>query len=196
MEFNNSITKTNLMRAFAGESQARNRYTFYASKARKDGYIQISDIFIETANNEKEHAEIFYKILISNDNNLSNAEITITGDYPVALATTLDNLSSSAAAEHNEADSVYPNFADVAKDEGFDDIAFVFNKIAEVEKAHERRFLKLADNVRTGTVFRKDEEVQWKCSNCGYIHSGKNAPDKCPACNHPIDYYELFVENY
>jgi rubrerythrin len=196
MEFSNSKTKVNLMRAFAGESQARNRYTFYASQARKNGYIQISDIFLETAENEKEHAEVFYKLLTSHMNNLFDNDIEITAGYPVSLSTTLDNLSSSAAAEHGEAETVYPSFAEVAKQEGFDDIAFTFNKIAEVEKAHETRFLKLADNVRQNKVFKRDEDVQWKCANCGYIHTGNKAPDKCPACDHPIDYYELFVENY
>ncbi len=196
MDFNNSLTKTNLMKAFAGESQAGNRYAFSAAQAGKDGYRQISDIFIETAQNEKEHAEIFYKLLLNKNGTCSCPQITITADFPAVLSTTLENLSAAAATEHDEAYSIYPNFAQTANEEGFSDIAQVFIEIAEVESAHEARFLKLADNVRLGRVFKKDNEVKWKCNNCGYIHTGMDAPGICPACKHTIDYYELFVENY
>lgn len=196
MDFNNSQTKINLMKAFAGESQARNRYTFSASQAVKDGYRQISEIFIETAQNEKEHAEIFYKLLLTKSNSCSCPQILITAGFPAVLSVTLENLSAAAAAEHDEAYSIYPSFAQIATDEGYNDVAHIFEEIAEIEKAHEERYLKLANNIMQNKVFKKSNEVKWKCSNCGYLHTGCDAPAVCPACHHTIDYYELFVENY
>lgn len=196
MEFNNSQTKINLMKAFAGESQARNRYTFSSVQAQNDGFIQISDIFLETAQNEKEHGEIFYKLLLSKNSGQPYLNISITADFPAALSATINNLSAAAASEHEEAYAIYPSFAQIANDEGFGDIAHTFTHIAEVEKAHETRFLKLADNIMQNKVFKKDDEVKWKCLNCGYIHSGNDAPNLCPACKHKKDYFELFMENY
>jgi len=189
-------TAENLLKAFAGESQARNRYTFYASVADKEGFKQIKNNFIETADNEKEHAKRFYKLLVAGlDGELPTA-IEITAGFPVALGTTLENLKAAAAGENEEWSDLYPEFAKVADEEGFPEIAATFRMIAKVEKHHEERYKKLADNVANGLVFKKNEKVVWKCGNCGYIHEGTEAPDKCPACAHPQSYFELNTEPY
>lgn len=185
-----SKTEKNLLKSFAGESQARNRYTFFASAARKEGYIQIQRIFEETAANEKEHAEVFFK-------HLEGGDVEITAAYPAGkIETTEENLLAAAEGELMEWGTLYPDFANVAKEEGFLDIAESFTEIAEVEEEHEKRYRKLLENVKNGTVFKRDEEVEWHCLNCGYIHHGKEAPDVCPACEHPQSYYELHIPNY
>lgn len=186
-------TAENLMKAFAGESQARNRYTYYASVAKKEGYVQISNIFLETAENEKEHAKRFFKFL---NNDLKGDSVEITASFPVSLGDTKDALKSAADGENEEWSQLYPAFADVADEEGFRAIAVVFRKIAEVEKHHEERYLELLKNVENGTVFKKDEVVRWKCANCGYIHEGSSAPEVCPACAHPQAYFEILTEKY
>lgn len=189
-------TSENLLKAFAGESQARNRYTFYASVADKEGYKQIKNIFTETADNEKEHAKRFYKLLLEGLQGELPAAIEINAAFPVAQGTTLDNLTAAANGENEEWSELYPEFAQVAAEEGFSEIASVFKMIASVEKHHEERYKKLAENIANGTVFKKDEKVLWKCGNCGYVHEGAEAPDKCPACAHPQAYFELLVEAY
>lgn len=189
-------TAENLLKAFAGESQARTRYTFYASAADKEGYKQIKNIFIETADNEKEHAKRFYKFLLEGLQGELPAMIEITAGYPVAQGTTLDNLKAAASGENEEWADLYPAFAEVAEEEGFSEIAAAFKMIATVEKRHEARYLKLADNVEGSKVFSKEGKILWKCGNCGYIHEGTDAPDKCPACVHPKDYFEVFLECY
>lgn len=188
-----SKTAENLMKAFAGESQARNRYTFYASTAKKEGYIQISNLFLETAENEKEHAKIFFKFL---NESFEGEGATISADYPVGLSDTESNLLYAANGEKEEWSDIYPEFAKVAEEEGFLEIASTFRKIAEVEKHHETRYRKLLDNIKNGEVFKKNKTVKWKCDNCGYIYEGEEAPQSCPACRHPQGYFELFVENY
>ncbi len=183
-------TEKNLLAAFAGESQARNRYTFFASKARSEGYEQIANIFTETAGNEKEHAEVFFKYLEGGD-------VEITAAYPGGvIADTKTNLLEAAAGEKLEWSVLYADFEKIAREEGFDDIATSFKEIAEVEEFHEGRYRKLAANVANGEVFKKKTSVKWHCSNCGYIHEGTEAPEECPACKHPQSYYELLAENY
>ena len=183
-------TEQHLLASFAGESQARNRYTFFASKARKEGYEQIANIFTETAANEKEHAEIFFKYLEGGD-------VEITTAYPAGvISDTLANLKAAADGEKHEWSVLYAEAEKAALEEGFPEIAYSFKEIAEVEEAHEERYRKLAANVATGEVFKKKTVVKWHCLNCGYIHEGKEAPDECPACKHSQAYYELFVENY
>jgi len=189
-------TAENLLKAFAGESQARNRYTFYASVADKEGYKQIKNIFIETADNEKEHAKRFFKFLVAGFEGEVPTSLEINASYPVALGTTLENLKAAADGENEEWVDLYPEFAKVADEEGFPEIATAFRMIAKVEKHHEERYRKLADNVANGLVFKKNEKVVWKCGNCGYIHEGPEAPDKCPACAHPQSYFELNTEPY
>ena len=185
-----SRTEKNLLKSFAGESQARNRYTFFASAARKEGYIQIQRIFEETAANEKEHAEVFFK-------HLEGGDVEITAAYPAGkIGTTEENLLAAAEGELMEWGTLYPEFAKVAKEEGFLDVEESFTEIAEVEEEHEKRYRKLLENVKNGTVFKRDEEVEWHCLNCGYIHHGKEAPEICPACQHPRSYYELHIPNY
>lgn len=187
-------TAENLMKSFAGESQARTRYTYYASVAKKEGYLQISNIFLETAEQEKEHAKRFHKFLIKD---FQGEQIEINAAYPVALSQdTATNLRSAAAGEHEEWSKDYPEFARIAREEGFPEIAAAYDKITEVENRHERRYNKLLENVENGTVFKKDESVLWKCLNCGYIYEGEEAPKLCPACLHPQSYFEVFVENY
>jgi len=188
-------TAENLLKSFAGESQARNRYTYYASVAKKEGYVQIENIFTETAGNEKEHAERFFKFLSNSD---LNGEAVVINDagYPVFLGDTKGNLLAAAAGENEEWSTLYPQFAYIAQEEGFSDIAFVYRKISEVEKRHEARYRKLAKNVEDGTVFTKNEKTLWKCTNCGYIFEGNSAPDVCPACAHPKAYFEILAENY
>ena len=183
-------TEKNLLKSFAGESQARSRYTFFASKAKKEGFEQIAAVFAETAEQEKEHAERFFKFL-------EGGMVEITASYPAGIiGTTADNLAAAAAGENEEWSDLYPEFAKVAAEEGFDEISTVFKEIAEVEERHETRYLKLADNIEKDRVFKREEETLWKCGNCGYVHKGKGAPDKCPACDHPIDHFQLFVEAY
>ena len=183
-------TEQNLLKAFAGESQARNRYTFFASKAKKEGYVQIQNIFLETAANEKEHAEVFFK-------HLEGGMVEITATYPAGkIGTTAENLLAAAEGEKEEWDLLYPDFAKTAEDEGFPKVAESFTEIAEVEEEHEKRYRKLLANVENGTVFKRDEEVEWHCLNCGYIHHGKEAPMVCPACLHAQEYYQLHVPNY
>ena len=186
-------TAENLMKAFAGEGQARNRYSYYASQAKKDGYVQMQNIFLETAENEKEHAKRFFKFL---SETLDGQAVEINASYPVALGHTAANLLAAANGENEEACELYPEFADVAEAEGFPEIAYVFREIAEAEERHERRFRKLLANIENDRVFKRDEVMEWKCNNCGYIHTGKSAPDVCPACDHPIDHFEIFKETY
>jgi rubrerythrin len=183
-------TELNLLKAFAGESQARNRYTYFSSVAKKDGFEQISGLFLETAENEKEHAKVFFKYLEGGDTE-------ITASYPAGrIGTTAENLLASAEGEHAEWGTIYPSFAATAETEGFADIATSFREIADVEKEHEARYRKLLANVSGGTVFSKDRPMRWKCRNCGYIHDGASAPMECPACKHPQSYYEIWVEAY
>lgn len=189
-------TAENLLKAFAGESQARNRYTYYASVADKEGYKQIKNIFIETADNEKEHGKRFYKFLLEGLKDELPTAVEINACYPVAQGTTLDNLRAAACGENEEWSELYPQFAKVAEEEGFAEIAKAFRMIADAEVRHETRYNKLAENLQNGKVFKKDEKILWKCGNCGYVHEGTEAPDKCPACLHAKDYFEVFVENY
>ena len=183
-------TEKNLLKAFAGESQARNRYTFFASVARKEGYEQIANIFTETAGNEKEHAEIFFKYLEGGD-------IEITATYPAGIiGDTKTNLEAAADGEKMEWSDIYANFEKTARKEGFAEVATSFKEIAEVEEFHEGRYRKLAKNIANGEVFKKKASVKWHCTNCGYIHEGPEAPKECPACKHAQAYYELLAENY
>ena len=179
MELKGSKTEKNLMAAFAGESQARNKYTYYASKAKKDGYEQIAAIFEETALNEKEHAKLWFKLLHG-------------GDVPG----TLENLKDAAAGENYEWTDMYAGFAETAKEEGFNDIAYLFEEVGKIEKEHEERYKKLIENVENGLVFSKDGDRIWKCRNCGHIVIGKKAPEICPVCKHPQSYFEIKAENY
>jgi len=193
MEFKGSETEKNLLKSFAGESQARNRYTYFASVAKKEGYEQISAIFTETADNEKEHAKIFFQYLAKSE----GRPIEITASYPAGkISTTKENLLAAANGELEEHSKLYPEFEKIARKEGFKDIADSFKEIAEVEKQHEKRYRKLLKNVEEGKVFKKDKVVKWKCRNCGYVHEGKDAPKACPACKHPQAYYEVLEENY
>ena len=182
-------TEHNLMAAFAGESQARNRYSYYASVAKKEGYEQIAALFLETADNEKEHAKRFFKFLGENP-------VQITATYPTNFGTTVENLKAAAMGENEEWTELYPNFADVAEEEGFKDVAIAFRKIAEVEKKHEARYIKLLQNIENEKVFKKDDKTEWKCRNCGYINENQSAPEKCPACVHPKSFFEVHCENY
>jgi rubrerythrin len=183
-------TEKNLLTAFAGESQARNRYTYFASAARKEGFVQISDIFEETANQEREHAKRFFKFLEGGD-------VEIQAAFPAGvIGTTAENLKAAAAGEHEEWESMYPGFADVAREEGFDAVANVFQAISVAEKQHENRYLGLLANVEAGTVFKKEKTVVWRCRNCGYLHEGPEAPNVCPACAHPQAHFELLAENW
>ncbi len=190
MKLKGSQTEKNLLKAFAGESQARNRYTFFASVAKKAGFEQIAAIFQETADNEKEHAEIFFK-------HLEGGDVTIEADYPAGkISSTLENLLAAADGERLEWGTLYPDFEKVAREEGFKNVAESFKEIAEVEEKHEKRYRKLLENVKAKKVFRRDKVVKWKCRNCGYVHTGKSAPKVCPACKHAQSYYELLCENY
>ena len=183
-------TEQNLLKSFAGESQARNRYTYFASVAKKEGYEQISGFFTETADNEKEHAKKFFKFL-------EGEELEITATFPAGkIGTTVQNLQASANGENEEWTKMYPEFAKVAKEEGFQEIADTFEYIAIAEKAHEKRYRKLLENIKYEKVFKKDGKVMWKCRNCGYVYESIEALDECPACAHPKAYQELFVENY
>lgn len=183
-------TEKNILTAFAGESQARNRYSYFASKAKNEGYVQISAIFAETADQEKEHAKRLFKLL-------EGGEVEITGAFPAGtIGTTLENLKASAAGEHHEQDSMYPEFAKIAREEGFNHIAAIFESIAVAERFHEKRYLALAANIEKGQVFKKTAKTTWRCRNCGYIHEGEGAPEKCPACDHPQAHFELGCENW
>jgi len=185
-----SETEKNLLKAFAGESQARNRYTYFASVAGKEGFEQISGIFQETADNEKEHAKVFFKYLEGGD-------VTIEASYPAGkIGTTTENLLAAAEGEKKEWGTIYPGFQDVAREEGYAEVADSFKQIGEVEEQHEKRYRRLLENVKNNTVFKKDGVVKWKCRNCGYVHEGKEAPKVCPACKHPQGFYELISENY
>ena len=189
MNLKGTRTEKNLLTAFAGESQARNRYTYFASKAKKEGYIQIQAIFAETADQEKEHAKRLFKFLQGGD-------VEITAAFPAGVVgSTLENLKASAGGENHEWTTMYPEFAQVALDEGFKEIASVFTAIAVAEKQHENRYLGLAKNIEQDTVFTKPEKVAWRCLNCGYLHEGTSAPGLCPACAHEQAYFELLGEN-
>ena len=183
-------TEKNLLASFAGESQARNRYTYFASVAKKAGFEQIAAIFLETAENEKEHAKMFFKFL-------EGGEVEITAAYPAGIiGDTAANLEAAAAGENLEWTKLYKEAAETAKEEGFDEVAEIFTEISEVEEEHEKRYRKLIKNIQDGKVFKRDETVKWKCRNCGYVHEGKEAPEECPACAHPQAHYELLCENY
>ena len=183
-------TERNLLAAFAGESQARNRYTYFASAARKEGFEQIANIFIETAENEKEHAKVFFQYLEGGDTE-------ITAAYPTGtIKNTKSNLEAAAARENLEWTTIYADFSKIAEDEGFPEIVRSFEQIAKVEKFHESRYRKLVNNIASGMVFRKGTTVKWHCANCGYVFEGAEAPKECPACKHPQAYYELLAENY
>lgn len=190
MDFKGSQTEKNLLAAFAGESQARNRYTFFASVAKKEGYEQIGAIFEETAANEKEHAELFFK-------HLKGGMVEIQAMYPAGIiTTTADHLKAAAEGEKLEWGTLYPNFGDIAEREGFKDAAATFRMVAKVEEYHERRYNKLLESLQSGKVFKKDAPIKWKCRNCGYVFEGTAVPDKCPVCAHPRAYFEVWTENY
>jgi rubrerythrin len=193
-------TKTleNLMKAFAGECQASTRYAYYSSVARKAGYVQIANIFEETSGNEKEHAKKFMKWALEYTKGENPRMVEINASYPLAYSAgdTLANLKAAADGEHEEWTQAYVAFGKTAKEEGFPDVADTFTEIAEVEERHEKRYRKLAENIEKGVVFKREEIVEWKCNNCGYIHRGKSAPESCPACAHPQGYFELFVPAY
>ena len=190
MNLKGSKTEKNLLTAFAGESQARNRYTYFTSQATKDGFMQISSVFEETANQEKEHAKRLFK-------EMQGGEVEVQAAFPAGvIGTTAQNLKDSAVGEHYEWTEMYPGFAKVARGEGFEGIAVIFESIAVAEKQHERRYLGLLANIDAGTVFKKQTEVVWQCRNCGYLHKGKEAPAACPACAHPQAYFEVLGENW
>jgi rubrerythrin len=185
-----SQTEKNLTASFAGESQARNRYTYFAGQAKKEGFVQIAHIFEETANHEKEHAKRFFKLLQGGD-------VEVAAAFPAGvIGATLDNLKASAAGENHEYSELYPGFAQVAREEGFEDIAAVWEAVAVSERQHEKRYLALAANIEADRVFRRDEETLWRCRNCGYLHQGRQAPEMCPACIHPQAHFELLGENW
>ena len=185
-----SQTEKNLLLSFAGESQARNRYTYFSSKAKKDGYVQIADIFDETASQEKEHAKRFFKFL-------EGGEVEITGAFPAGvIGSTLDNLKAAAEGERHEHMEMYPGFAKIAREEGFEAIAMVFEAVGVAEKQHEKRYVELAGNIEADRVFKREMAVKWRCRNCGYVYEGLTAPEMCPACAHPQAYFELLGENW
>lgn len=190
MNLKGSETEKNLLKAFSGESQARNRYTYFASKAKKEGYVQISDIFTETANQEKEHAKRLFKFL-------EGGELEITASFPAGvIGSTEDNLAEAAGGENYEWTEMYPSFAQKAKEEGFNEIAAVFSAIAVAEKQHEKRYKELRENILSKKVFKRDSAVVWRCRNCGYIIEAEEAPKNCPACAHPQAHFELLGENW
>lgn len=190
MSIKGTRTEKNLLKSFAGEAQARMRYTYYASAAKKEGYVQISDIFEETANQEKEHGKRFYKFL-------EGGELEITSSFPAGIiGTTIENLKSAAKGELEEYSHLYPGFADVAAEEGFEKIAAAWRAISISEKQHEKRFNELRENIEKTRVFHREDEVVWRCRNCGYLHTGKDAPEICPACIHARDHFELLGENW
>jgi rubrerythrin len=186
----NTQTEKNILTAFCGESQARNRYTYFASKAKKEGFVQISHIFEETADQEKEHAKRLFKLL-------EGGEVEISGTFPAGIiGTTIENLEEAAGGENYEHTIMYPGFAATAREEGFDAIAVIFEAIAVAEKQHEKRYRELRANILSDKVFQRDEEETWRCRNCGYLHTGKEAPDECPACAHAQAHFELLGENW
>jgi len=190
MKLKRTRTEKNLLAAFAGESQARTRYTFFASVAKKEGYEQISAIFQETADNEKEHAELFFKLL-------KGGMVEITSTYPAGvIGSTRENLKEAAEGEKLEWGTLYPNFAKIAEEEGFKEVARTFRNVAIVENYHERRYRKLLANIEQDKVFKKDSPIKWKCRNCGYVFEGSEAPEKCPVCAHAKSYFEVWCENY
>jgi rubrerythrin len=190
VEFKGSKTEKNVLAAFAGESQARTRYSFFASAAKKEGYEQAGAVFQQTSDEEKEHAKLFFK-------QLKGGIVEVTAGYPSGMiGTTKENLKAAAAGEKMEWGTLYPSFAKTADDEGFKDIANLFRMVANVEVHHEHRYIKLLSNVERGEVFKKDSSVKWYCRNCGYVHDGKSAPMKCPVCDHPQAYFEVLAENY
>lgn len=190
MDLKGSQTEKNLITAFAGESQARNRYTYFASKAKKEGLEQMAFIFEETSTQEKEHAERLFKFL-------EGGSAEVAASFPAGvIGSTLENLKAAAAGEHYEQTEMYPGFAKIAREEGLNAIAAVFENIAVAEKQHEKRYVDLVGNIEAGRVFKRDEEVVWRCRNCGYLHSSDEAPQACPACAHPQSYFELLGENY
>jgi rubrerythrin len=190
MVFKGSKTEKNILTAFAGESQARNRYTYFASQAKKEGLVQVQAVFEETANQEKEHAKRLFKLL-------QGGMVEIQAGYPAGvIGTTAENLTEAAQGENYEWIDMYPSFAQTAREEGFDEIAHIFEAIAVAEKQHEKRYLGFLANVKTGKVFKKDRAVTWRCLNCGYLHEGTEAPDKCPACDHARDHFEVLCENW
>jgi rubrerythrin len=183
-------TEKNLLKAFAGESQARNRYTFFAKQAKKEGYEQIANIFMETAEQEREHAKVFF-------NFLEGGDVEITATYPAGkVGSTAENLRGAAMGENEEWSELYPHFAEIAEKEGFKKVAVAFKMIAKVEVEHENRYLRLLANVENGTVFKKGEKTKWKCLNCGYVHEGSASPEKCPACDHPQSHFQVKEENF
>lgn len=183
-------TEKNILTAFCGESQARNRYTYFAAKAKKEGYVQISAIFEETADQEKEHAKRLFKLL-------EGGEVQISASFPAGvIGTTLENLEEAAGGENYEHTQMYPGFAKVAREEGFNDIADIFKAIAVAEKQHEKRYRALAANIQNGRVFKREEATTWRCRNCGYLHQGKQSPEECPACAHKQAHFELLGENW
>jgi rubrerythrin len=190
MNLRGSRTEKNILTAFAGESQARNRYTYFAAAAKNEGFVQIAAIFEETANQEKEHAKRLFKML-------EGGEVEITAAFPAGvIGSTVENLKAAAAGEQHETEHMYPDFAKIAREEGFNDIACVFDAIAVAERFHEKRYLALAKNIEKGEVFKKSKKVTWRCRNCGYIYVGESAPNKCPACAHPQAHFELSEENW
>ncbi|NLY40067.1 MAG: rubrerythrin family protein [Desulfovibrionales bacterium] len=183
-------TEKNILTAFAGESQARNRYTYYAKQARTEGYVQIADIFTETANQEMEHAKVLFKFLEGGD-------VEITAAFPAGrIGTTAENLQEAACGEHHEWEQMYPEYAQIAQDEGFPEVARAMKAIAVAEKQHERRYLALLKNIQEGRVFVRSEKITWRCLNCGYVHSGTKAAERCPACDHPQAHFEELAENW
>ncbi len=190
MSLKGTQTEKNLLTAFAGESQARNRYTYFSSKAKKEGYVQIAAIFEETANQEKEHAKRLFKFLEGGD-------VEIQAAFPAGvIGSTRENLKEAASGENYEWSDMYPGFARIAREEGFNNIAAVFESIAVAEKQHEKRYLDLMNNIDNGTVFKKDKPIKWFCRNCGYVHEGEEAPEVCPSCDHPRDHFEVLCENW
>lgn len=190
MSLKGTKTEKNLLGAFAGESQARNRYTYFASKAKKEGFVQIANIFEETANQEREHAKRFFKFL-------EGGEVEVKASFPAGvIGKTVDNLKAAAAGENEEWSKLYPSFAKIAREEGFEEIAKVFEAVSIAEKQHEKRYLTLMNNIKEGKVFKREKKVVWRCKNCGYLHEGEGAPDECPACVHPQAHFELLGENW
>ncbi len=190
MNLKGSKTEKNLLKAFAGESQARNRYTYFASVAKKEGYVQIAEVFRETAEQEKEHAKRLFKFL-------EGGEVEITASYPAGkIGTTLENLEAAFSGENHEVEVMYPEFAKIAEEEGFNEIAAVFRAIAVAEKYHEIRFKTLYERLKEGKVFKAEKVVKWRCRNCGYVHEGTEPPKKCPACDHKIDHFELVADDF
>jgi rubrerythrin len=190
MSIKGTRTEKNILTAFCGESQARNRYTYFSAAARKEGYVQISDIFEETANQEREHAKRLFKLL-------EGGEVAVTASFPAGvIGTTVENLTEAAGGEHYEHSTMYPEFARTAREEGFPQIADIFMAIAVAEKQHEKRYLDLKRNIIDGHVFHREQAVVWRCRNCGYLHDGTDAPDNCPACAHAMAHFELLGENW